>query len=265
MLILEILLTCGIIWRKRGQEFHRAKASAESSGATTSSSKKHQMTIGEAVKVSEPLLLFSPRWKTLTESVCYFIARDLQPFDTLNDTGFRRMVNTLEPGYKPPNRKTVATNNLSKMFDHEKEKIRQQMSSVKSFALTTDIWSSHANHSYTGLKFHYITTEYERDVLETKEFSDSHTGSNIADELLAILSDWNLSPTMMSAITTDNGANIVLATNILNQPRMACFSHTLQLTVEAATSLSQLSRLVLLAVIDVSLDSSTTQVTPIIC
>ena len=117
------------------------------------------------------------------------------------------------------------------------------MSSVKSFALTTDIWSSDANHSYTGLTFHYITTEYEfeSNVQETKEFSDSHTGSNIADELLAILSDWNVSPTMMSAITTDNGANIVLATKILGWPRMACFSHTLQLAVEAATSLSQLS------------------------
>ena len=79
-------------------------------------------------------------------------------------------------------------------------------------------------------------------MLETKEFSDSHTGINIADELLAILSNWKLVPTMLSAITTDNGSNIVLATSILEWPRLACFSHTLQLAVEAATSLPQLSR-----------------------
>ena len=219
------------------QEFRQAKSSTESSGATTSSRKKQQMTIGEAVKASQPQLRSSPRWKTLTESVCYFIAKGLQPFDTLNDTGFKRMINTFEPTYEPPNRKVVATKYLPKMFDCEKQTIRQQMSNLKSFALTTDIWSSRANHSYTGLTFHYITTEceLESNVPETKEFSDSHTGRNIADELLAILRDWNLSPTMMSAITTNNGANI------LNWPKMACFICTLQLAVEAATSLPQLS------------------------
>ena len=74
------------------------------------------MTIGETVKASQPQLRSSPMWKTLTESVCYFIAKDLQPFDTLNDTCFRRMINTFEPRYEPCNRKTVATNYLPKMF-----------------------------------------------------------------------------------------------------------------------------------------------------
>ena len=129
------------------------------------------------------------------------------------------------------------------MYDREKE---QQVSKIKSFALTTDIWSSWAwaNHAYTGLTLHYITTEYELEskVLETKEFSNSHTGRNIADKLQEILSEWNLVPTMLSGITTDNGSNIVLATSILDWPRIACFSHMLQLAIEAATGLPQLSR-----------------------
>ncbi len=90
------------------------------------------------------------------------------------------------------------------------------------------------------MTLHYITDDYELEskVLETKEFSESHTGSHIADELVGILSDWKLVPSMLSAITTDNGSNIVLATSILEWPRLACFSHTLQL---AATRLPQLS------------------------
>ncbi len=94
------------------------------------------------------------------------------------------------------------------MYDDEKEKIKQQLTNIKSFALTTDIWSSPSNHSYTGLTLHYITDDYELEskVLETKEFSESHTGSHIADELVGILSDWKLVPSMLSAITTDNGS-----------------------------------------------------------
>ena len=67
--------------------------------------------------------------------------------------------------------------------------------------------------------------ELESKTLETKEFFDSHTGINIAGELQSIVSEWNLDPTMLSGITTDNGSNIVLATSILNWPRIACFSH----------------------------------------
>ena len=52
-------------------------------------------------------------------------------------------------------------------------------------------------------------------LLETKEFPESHTGSNIADELLVILDEWKLAPQILTAVTTDNGANIVLAADIL--------------------------------------------------
>ena len=58
----------------------------------------------------------------------------------------------------------------------------------------------------------------------------------------AILGEWNLSQDELSAVTTDNGSNIVLATEILGWPRMPCFSHTLQLAVEQAMSLPNVSR-----------------------
>ena len=73
-------------------------------------------------------------------------------------------------------------------------------------------------------------------LLETKEFPESHTGSNIADELLVILDEWKLAPQMLTAVTTDNGPNI------LNWPRMPCFSHSLHLAVETANKLLQVSR-----------------------
>ena len=115
---------------------------------------------------------------------------------------------------------------------------------IKSYALTADIWTSHANHSYTGLTVHYIMKDYQlaSHLLGTKEFPELYTGSNIADELLVILDEWKLAPQMSTAVTTDNGANIVLAADILKWPRMPCFSHSLHLAVEAATKLPQTSQ-----------------------
>ena len=51
-------------------------------------------------------------------------------------------------------------------------------------------------------------------LLETLEFPESHTGTNIAEELQEILKNWRLSQNKISAITTDNGTNIVAALEI---------------------------------------------------
>ena len=107
-------------------EEYRICKDSSTSTQSSSTKDKQQMTISECIKASQPLPRSSPRWKTLTDSVCYFIAKDLQPYDTVNDPGFLHMINTFEPRYKPPDRKSLATNYLPKMYDNEKEKIKQQ-------------------------------------------------------------------------------------------------------------------------------------------
>ena len=36
-------------------------------------------------------------WRTITDSVCYFIAKGMHPFHTVNESGFRKLLNVLEP------------------------------------------------------------------------------------------------------------------------------------------------------------------------
>ena len=74
------------------------------------------------------------------------------------------------------------------------------------------------------------------------EFPDSHAGVNVSEELKAILDEWGLVHNNLSAVTTDNGTNIVLAMELLQWSRMPCFSHTLQLAVEVVLKLPEVSR-----------------------
>ena len=48
----------------------------------------------------------SPKWNRFKDAVCYFIAKDLQPLDTVDDKGFRHLLHTIEPRYEQPSRKT---------------------------------------------------------------------------------------------------------------------------------------------------------------
>eukprot|EP00118_Oscarella_pearsei_P005687 m.26176 g.26176 ORF g.26176 m.26176 type:complete len:173 (+) comp29152_c0_seq1:383-901(+) len=154
------------------------------------------------------------------------------------------MLKTLEPRCTPPDRSTISRTYLPRMFDAEKKRIKNALQSACHFAITTDLWTSRARHAYTGLTVHYINEQFDLNhhLLETKEFGESHTGANIADELAEILQDWDMCQDKLSCATTDNGSNIVSASALLGWQRMPCFSHTLQLAVEKVTSLPDVSK-----------------------
>ena len=168
----------------------------------------------------------------------------MQPYQTVNDPGFQHLLHSFDQKYHPSDRKTLSNNYIPKLYDREKECVRNALTSVNSFALTTDIWTSRHNQAYTGLTVHYIDDCYhlQSHLLETVEFPESHTGINISEELEVILEEWKLSQVNLSAVTTDNRSNIVSALEIAQWKRMPCFSHTLQLAVDVVLKLPEVSR-----------------------
>ena len=60
---------------------------------------------------------------------------------------------------------------------------------------------------------------------------EDHTGENISDVLKGCLASWKLTEDKQVCLTTDNGANIVCAADILGWPRLPCFGHCLNLAV----------------------------------
>ena len=103
----------------------------------------------------------SSRWKLLTDSVCYCIAKDMLPFVCVNDPGFRQMLHTFEPRYVPPDRTTIPRYYMPELYDQEKTRIMKAIATeLQYFAFTSDGWSSRANHSYISLTVHYIDSQW---------------------------------------------------------------------------------------------------------
>ena len=50
--------------------------------------------------VQKPFNKSNPKWKKLTDSICYFLAKDVRLFDTVNDSGFRHLLNAFEHRYR---------------------------------------------------------------------------------------------------------------------------------------------------------------------
>ena len=122
-------------------------------------------TLVESFKAQTLLPHTSHHWKGITDSVCYFLAKDMMPYDTVNAAGFRHMLREIEPRYVPPDRKSVATNYMPKLYEREKARVQQQIEGINRFAITTDIWTSRAHHSCIGTTVTRYITLWRRPVL----------------------------------------------------------------------------------------------------
>ena len=80
-------------------EFRQAKEEAKKDNESNLSSDKsnahplhnesgNQPTLSEVMSRKQPYPRNSARFKVLNDAVCYFISKDMQPYQTVNDPGF---------------------------------------------------------------------------------------------------------------------------------------------------------------------------------
>ena len=73
------------------------RARPASSGSSTSAGSSHmQPTLVESFKAQTLLPHTSHHWKGITDSVCYFLAKDMMPYNTVNAAVFRHMLRRME-------------------------------------------------------------------------------------------------------------------------------------------------------------------------
>jgi len=70
--------------------FSQQQQGSESS-SKQSSSDPSQLQIMDSLAAHLPLVHTTVKWKKLTEAVCYYIAKDMLPLDTVSGEGFLRV------------------------------------------------------------------------------------------------------------------------------------------------------------------------------
>lgn len=174
------------------------------------------------------------------------VTKDYQPLSIVEDEGFLEYSRQLQPLYKPPSRKRLSNEILSRHYAASVGELKLVLNNVKNIAITTDIWTSDSNRAYITVTGHFISeNKLTARVLATEEIIGAHTGENIAVALSAILNEWNIINKIIT-IVSDNGANIKKAINeCLQNHHHPCVAHTLNLSVnEAITSNENLSTII---------------------
>ena len=105
------------------------------------------------------------------------------------------------------------------------------------------MWTGCHSRSYMAVTAHIISDDWKMKsfCLTTREIVDAHTADNIANELSAVITEWQLD-TKVLGITTDNARNVKNAVDSLNFTHFGCIGHTLQLSVSRGLQLGFVSR-----------------------
>lgn len=165
-----------------------------------------QSTITEAFHRQSKYSRNSAKWCALTESVVRYIAKEMQPFNTVEKPAFRDMLQTFDRQYELPSRKYVSQTAIPELYNRVKDLILNELKDIKFYSATTDMWSSSNMTPYMSLTIHYITEDWtlHSKCLETRYVPENHTADTLEENLKAALADWGLDENKLACITTDN-------------------------------------------------------------
>ncbi|XP_071574686.1 E3 SUMO-protein ligase ZBED1-like [Temnothorax nylanderi] len=166
----------------------------------------------------------------ITNAILFMIAADNCPLSIVENRGFRALMKTTSPLYNIPSRKTI-TKEIELRYHQMKNAFRDNITAATTHTLTCDIWTDTSNQSYLGITDHYLTTELEikNGCLAVLPLNERHTADYISRNLRDCLESFGIKTSNVTAMVTDNGANIKKAAidTFGASKHILCFAHTL--------------------------------------
>ncbi|CAH1098840.1 unnamed protein product [Psylliodes chrysocephalus] len=175
--------------------------------------------------------------KEIDRQLVVMIAKEYHPFSIVEDKEFIKFIHLLNPSYKLPTRKTVSASLIPATYDEIHKTVKIRLNRAFAICLTTDGWTSRSNDSFYSVTAHYIVEDEKNtylasDLLGCVSYTERHTGENIANKITCMLAEWDIN-NKITAVVTDNAANMKLAVRIGSWRHWGCFAHSLNLVTQS--------------------------------
>ena len=196
----------------------------------------NQPTIQQVISKTQSFKAGDKRREKITHLIAEMICTDMQPVSVVEDIGFRKLIQYLEPRYPMVTRKYLANNVLPELYEKQCTAIRSELRKVEHICFTIDFWTSLSNQDYMSLTAHFIDDNFnlQEFCLEVTPFSEiSHTAANILEFLKDTLAKWDVAD-KVQAIVHDSAANMVAAMNTSDFGHIPCLAHLLQRVLDSA-------------------------------
>ncbi|CAH2207577.1 jg25847, partial [Pararge aegeria aegeria] len=192
------------------------------------------------IEIKKPLSLIKSQ--QLDEQLLKMIAKGYHALRIVEEQEFRKLVEMLNPGYKLPTRKTLSESLLPKAYNKALERVKKEIVKAIAVCITTDGWRSVTNDDYIAITAHYIDPDTYKlcsVMIGCCNYNESHTMVNISEFLHEKFCEWNIDY-KITAVVSDNAANILGAVRIGGWRSVSCFAHSINLLVQnSLTTISE--------------------------
>ena len=217
------------------KQYFEQKSAKEAPTLKVTHKKKieQQLSLQEMQELSKPWDINNTRSQHVHKRIGEMLSIDCQPLSMVENVGFKRVLQTLEPRYKCPSRKYYTI--VLKIYTGMKRKVSKLITGAKHISFTTDIWSSSVNTTcLLNLTAHWINDEFVKGsaVLHAQPIEEAHTGEHIAAQMENMLQNWEIPRDKMHIIVSDNASNMIRAMSDAAFTNFSCFAHSLQLVIK---------------------------------
>ena len=88
---------------------------------------QQQTSIVQAFSKSTAYDRKSKRWSDITRAVTTYLCKDMVPFYTVERSGFKEMIKTLDARYEPPSRKYFSETEMPKLYSELRDKVEKDL------------------------------------------------------------------------------------------------------------------------------------------
>ncbi|XP_054752503.2 E3 SUMO-protein ligase ZBED1-like isoform X1 [Lytechinus pictus] len=180
------------------------------------------------------------RSKFIHSHVVMLLAQSLLPVSMVEDEGFIRFIQEMEPGY-PMLGKKVAQSMLMGKYEEAQEKLKICLNKdAKNFGLVYEIWTGHDKNNYLTVTIHYLTHQWNREswVLGTDRVSTKPSTTEINMCIRNLISQYQLSLESITAVVNRQGILKVTQINKVGEAllcdSMSCATEKLEHCVSMA-------------------------------
>uniref|UniRef100_A0A8B9FQ94 Zinc finger BED-type containing 4 n=1 Tax=Amazona collaria TaxID=241587 RepID=A0A8B9FQ94_9PSIT len=235
------------------QRFHNNVLKTDVSETVLSSSTDNHMPLSTELlgssnfdETSDKFCDSHPVAKKITSLVAEMIALDLQPYSFVDNVGFNRLLEYLQPQYSLPSPSYFSRTAIPDMFDNVKQIIISHLKEAESGVIhfTSGIWMSNQTREYLTLTAHWVTFESSfrpqcedyhcSALLNVSQIDCDYNGISIQKQLEYWWETWITSVGLQIGITVTDNQSIEKTLNEGDHSSVQCFSHTVNVIVNEA-------------------------------
>ncbi|KFQ47354.1 Zinc finger BED domain-containing protein 4, partial [Nestor notabilis] len=235
------------------QRFHNNVLKTDVSETVLSSSADNHMPLSSELlgssnfdETNDKFCDSHPVAKKITSLVAEMIALDLQPYSFVDNIGFNRLLEYLQPQYSLPSPSYFSRTAIPDMYDNVKQIIISHLKEAESGVIhfTSGIWMSNQTREYLTLTAHWVTFESSfrpqcedyhcSALLNVSQIDCDYNGISIQKQLEYWWETWITSIGLQIGITVTDNQSIEKTLNEGDHSSVQCFSHTVNVIVNEA-------------------------------